>query len=1579
MPAIGTGRGSRPAHVKQQRNKRKRPTPTPPPAVFHSPEPAYVPPKSPTRGMGLARDEKAKAIVRRQTKRRKRHRAWEREKARNLPFWTSGAGFGAASDLQVEIDKADRKLLRTARRGFGTAADYDRRVGARIDRGRVVGVLADALERQTQRRGFGALGDYARQHPAAYDPRKRLVSEYDVLKGKRPAEGNLYTAPLSKTKNLTPEQAAALLMHPLDRSDAKRQQYAGLIGAGGLGQLKSILKSRKSRRASHYAKVAAPAVAAYKVVDSLRRANAAAEQQALRGSLGGVGAATDPEVYKAWVEGLTGKREVYGADIVKQLGIENPIARGALGALLDIRQDPMMFVGAGPGRAAIRAGESVLGRSAAKAARSTGKAAMRAEARQVRKDLYERGSSRLQARRLVRAGAQRGRILEAGGRGARAGRLAEREAGEKGSRGVRVTFAGLPIPGVTPVSAAVGRSVKAGARKAERSVPGARLVPIRGLGRTARALAAGANATVRGNDMTPEEFAFARAVDRKRRATEETITRQYQQRATAMSYLLKGDDWKLIRRAIERDDVDSLKGIAEPVRLPLKIRGVPTNRAARRLAQDPDRLHTIATQLPKDWAATRGRLVETGRNVGYRGAKPLVDVPDVAPAKEAVKEARKGAEKAERARRKAEKRAVTPLPSTPDAAAEQLRQRYQGVRDKVTGLRYGNVTAGRFGEDRLHVGADIIDRNGEKVGRVSRFYDPNTGAIIKETTRLDEPFQRRGIGTRLAQAEERALQSTGVRRVETVPVTEAGQKLTARLGGFKEVGPEAPGRVAKKLKRPRSAPAREAEAEAKRLLQAARTERDSVAQAARDAEALNAIRAMEAQGYVPRTFGEATRERARIADLHELLAEPFGRRGARAESTLERKALAPIDEIEAQARIPGEEGEWARKYMDALVESGPLIHAAYGHGMARAIALAESKQALIDAGRPLASGAPREHEAIYRRFDKPTGADGTVPKDRQMDLVELGAGDTDELIAVQAGKLPADDYLILNKSMHDRAMQSLDRVKGGDKDLLGTAFDRLWGKWRTVALATLAYPLRNQYSDVWSMYLGRERGEKTARNYFKHAPKTLREARKREKAYKWFESEMEKSGKGGSVNVNGVDVPYRVLAAEFDAYAGSGRVQEIYEQRGMGSTGVREGRRGVTPGQRKGTKGTVRAKSPTPFRRLVEAWELRPRMSTYIGARQRGLSPEEAAARVADIHFDYGELTNFERNARRLMPFYTFTARNIPRQAKLLATRPGRATIPEKIRQNAQTALEDDIPPNVLAQLSPYEARQLGIPIRWGTDEQGRPKIYHLSMGGPWVDLNDVVPHDFTDPAAYGQVPVRLGLRGLQMLGPWKVIIEQLADYSFFYRDTITNQNKPLTPAPLPVRLLAEASSDMRQLLGARKIKDPRSGKTVWGWPRRYDYAAKSMLPGLTGAAYRAGQDTTSRGYNLKEELIGLSGLRATPLDREEGRKQLLYKQLDDLNDEIDTLEQSLEANALSDREAVRLVRLKAQKKVKQGEIKAIDAGALVNKRGTGLRRVRGGGGLDLDGLDLDLSGVDDLDLGGTDELDLSGVELVLP
>lgn len=66
------------------------------------------------------------------------------------------------------------------------------------------------------------------------------------------------------------------------------------------------------------------------------------------------------------------------------------------------------------------------------------------------------------------------------------------------------------------------------------------------------------------------------------------------------------------------------------------------------------------------------------------------------------------------------------------------------------------------------------------------------------------------------------------------------------------------------------------------------------------------------------------------------------------------------------------------------------------------------------------------------------------------------------------------------------------------------------------------------------------------------------------------------------------------------------------------------------------------------------------RGAQWLAETRKGASSANAADTVNEYHFDHDALTQFEKNVmRRLVPFYTFSSRNLPLQVQTAISRPG--------------------------------------------------------------------------------------------------------------------------------------------------------------------------------------------------------------------------------------------------------------------------------------------------------------------------------
>jgi hypothetical protein len=98
-------------------------------------------------------------------------------------------------------------------------------------------------------------------------------------------------------------------------------------------------------------------------------------------------------------------------------------------------------------------------------------------------------------------------------------------------------------------------------------------------------------------------------------------------------------------------------------------------------------------------------------------------------------------------------------------------------------------------------------------------------------------------------------------------------------------------------------------------------------------------------------------------------------------------------------------------------------------------------------------------------------------------------------------------------------------------------------------------------------------------------------------------------------------------------------------------------------------------------RRIGENAEGRLRMGMALDTIERGGSVEEAMARVKRVQFDYSEVSDFDRIAKKVIPFWTFMSRNIPFQIQQMWLKPRAYAIMESFKRNMGEDYEGDMVP----------------------------------------------------------------------------------------------------------------------------------------------------------------------------------------------------------------------------------------------------------------------------------------------------------
>lgn len=222
------------------------------------------------------------------------------------------------------------------------------------------------------------------------------------------------------------------------------------------------------------------------------------------------------------------------------------------------------------------------------------------------------------------------------------------------------------------------------------------------------------------------------------------------------------------------------------------------------------------------------------------------------------------------------------------------------------------------------------------------------------------------------------------------------------------------------------------------------------------------------------------------------------------------------------------------------------------------------------------------------------------------------------------------------------------------------------------------------------------------------------------------------------------------------------------------------------------------------------------RVPMYLYLKKQGWSPAAAAEKVKELHFDYSDLSPFEKNvAKRLVPFYTFTRKMAPLTAKTLIAKPGGA-MAQTIRAANKGRDTEGMTPD-------YVAETLSIPLGQSPDGGNR---YLTGFGMAHED-----PLSFLGGGFRGA-----GLEALSRTNPLiKGPLEMATGQSFFQRgplggrpiddldptigrimSNVTGQEKPVTfPGSQAVEAIAGNSPISRLLTTARQVSDPRKRSSV--------------------------------------------------------------------------------------------------------------------------------------------------------------------
>jgi hypothetical protein len=233
----------------------------------------------------------------------------------------------------------------------------------------------------------------------------------------------------------------------------------------------------------------------------------------------------------------------------------------------------------------------------------------------------------------------------------------------------------------------------------------------------------------------------------------------------------------------------------------------------------------------------------------------------------------------------------------------------------------------------------------------------------------------------------------------------------------------------------------------------------------------------------------------------------------------------------------------------------------------------------------------------------------------------------------------------------------------------------------------------------------------------------------------------------------------------------------------------------------------------------------------------KGMSPEDAVLAVKDKLFDYAELTDLEKNVgRNILPFYTWTRKNVPLQLRSLVDRPAVPAFVAKGTDALEDLGEDRGTATPEALRPEWYQKQGFLPLPFGFREGGRA---YVNPYLPIADLNKIAGLGEMSSLEDALGDVVSGLSPLI-----KAPIELGTNRNFF-------QQKEVYDSALGFLGDKQRAPGLLQIPGIRDVaqvlpgisRDPQTGETVL--PVATNYTFEQALPFLSSVG-RAGQSFMS-------------------------------------------------------------------------------------------------------------------------------------
>jgi hypothetical protein len=250
------------------------------------------------------------------------------------------------------------------------------------------------------------------------------------------------------------------------------------------------------------------------------------------------------------------------------------------------------------------------------------------------------------------------------------------------------------------------------------------------------------------------------------------------------------------------------------------------------------------------------------------------------------------------------------------------------------------------------------------------------------------------------------------------------------------------------------------------------------------------------------------------------------------------------------------------------------------------------------------------------------------------------------------------------------------------------------------------------------------------------------------------------------------------------------------------------------------------------FRRLNERAEMAVRLPLAIDSLEQGMSFDQALARVNRYHFDYSDLSKLDERAKKIVPFWIWSTRNIPLQIANQWSRPSVYATHDKLKQRM-----------------PVEA---GIFVpQWMQDMNA------LGISGEWVATPDLPFNRLSAQAAAFADPQKL----LGQISPIaKVPAELIADKQF-------STDIPFTEKYQEAKGVDAAIAWLADILGAESVgKRDKDGKLLIS--SKAQYVPNALIPTLAQAQRLTGGALGGKSTYNERQLSSLLNYIGVPVRR---------------------------------------------------------------------------------------------------------------